>query len=168
VKAGQFVTVSDINLGRLKFTPAANASGLPSTSFTFQVQDNGGTANGGTDLDPTPNTMTINVTPVNDRPTWTLLPPSGSISVNEGQNVTFRVQANANDAGQTMTYSLRGTVPAGASINATTGAFSWTPNSTQGTADYTITFRATEAAGTFSPLLFVETSKVIRVKDVRR
>ena len=41
------------------------------TSFTFQVQDNGGTANGGVDLDPTPNTLTINVTPVNDAPAGT-------------------------------------------------------------------------------------------------
>ena len=31
-------------------------------------RDNGGTANGGVDLDPTPNTMTVNVTPVNDAP----------------------------------------------------------------------------------------------------
>ena len=43
------------------FTPAANANGAAYASFTFQVQDNGGTANGGVDLDPTPNTMTINV-----------------------------------------------------------------------------------------------------------
>ena len=32
------------------------------------MQDDGGTANGGVDLDPTPNTMTINVTAVNDAP----------------------------------------------------------------------------------------------------
>ena len=34
------------------FTPAANANGAGYASFTFQVQDNGGTANGGVDLDP--------------------------------------------------------------------------------------------------------------------
>ena len=33
------------------------------------MQDNGGTANGGIDLDPTPNTLSFNVTPVNDMPT---------------------------------------------------------------------------------------------------
>ena len=37
-------------------------------TFTFQVQDNGGTANGGVDLDQTPNTITVNVTAVNDAP----------------------------------------------------------------------------------------------------
>ena len=35
------------------FTPAANANGAAYASFTFQVQDDGGTANGGVDLDPT-------------------------------------------------------------------------------------------------------------------
>ena len=66
VTAGQFVSVADINSGKLVFTPAANANGTGCDSFTFQVQDNGGTAYGGVDLDPTPKTMTFNVTPVND------------------------------------------------------------------------------------------------------
>src|SRR5439155_9933963 len=62
VTAGQSVSVADINGGLFKFTPAANASGTNYASFTFQVQDNGGTANGGVDLDQLPNTITINVT----------------------------------------------------------------------------------------------------------
>ena len=53
------------------FTPAANANGAGYASFTFQVQDDGGTANGGVDLDPTANTMTIDVTAVNDAPAGT-------------------------------------------------------------------------------------------------
>ena len=68
VTAGQTVAVADINAGLLKFTPAANANGTGYTNFTFQVQDNGGTANGGVDLDQSPNTFTFNVTPVNDAP----------------------------------------------------------------------------------------------------
>ena len=39
--------------GNCSFTPAANANGAAYASFTFQVQDDGGTANGGVDLDPT-------------------------------------------------------------------------------------------------------------------
>ena len=52
--AGQIRRVADITAGKLKFTPAANANGAGYASFTFQVQDDGGTANGGVDLDPTP------------------------------------------------------------------------------------------------------------------
>ncbi len=69
VSIGQSVPVSAISAGNLRFTPAANASGSPYASFTFQVQDNGGTANGGVDLDPTPNALTVTVSPVNDPPT---------------------------------------------------------------------------------------------------
>src|SRR4029077_2140417 len=68
VTAGQFVSVSDINAGLLVFTPAGNANGTGYPSFTFQVQDDGGTANGGVNLDPTPRTLTVNVTSVNDAP----------------------------------------------------------------------------------------------------
>ena len=69
VSAGQSVTLADIAAGNLTFTPALNANGAGYTSFSFQVQDDGGTANGGVDLDPTPRTMTVDVTPVNDAPT---------------------------------------------------------------------------------------------------
>ena len=52
VTAGEFVSIADITAGKLVFTPAANANGAGYASFTFQVQDDGGTANGGVDLDP--------------------------------------------------------------------------------------------------------------------
>ena len=68
VTAGQLISVADITAGNLRFTAAGNASGASYTSFTFQVQDNGGTANGGVDLDATPNALTIDVTSVNDPP----------------------------------------------------------------------------------------------------
>ena len=68
--AGEVVAVGD--LGRhLIFTPAANANGTAYASFTFQVRDDGGTANGGVDLDQSANTFTINVTSVNDAPAGT-------------------------------------------------------------------------------------------------
>ncbi len=61
VSAGQFVPVTDIAAGLLEFAPVTNAVGSPYDSFTFQVEDDGGTANGGVNLDPSPRTMTINV-----------------------------------------------------------------------------------------------------------
>lgn len=64
VSAGQFISVSDIASGYLRYAQVANGHGAPYTSFTFQVKDDGGTANGGADLDASPNTMNINVTGV--------------------------------------------------------------------------------------------------------
>ena len=60
VIAGQFVSATDIGAGKLQFVPPVTANANPFTSFTFQVQDDGGTANDGIDLDPSPNTLTFN------------------------------------------------------------------------------------------------------------
>ena len=67
VTAGQFVTVTDITANKLTFEPLTDGSGSPYSSFTFQVQDDGGTDNGGVNLDQTANTLTIDVTRVNQR-----------------------------------------------------------------------------------------------------
>ncbi|MDB5674644.1 MAG: hypothetical protein JWM65_1626, partial [Sphingomonas bacterium] len=68
VTAGQFVSAADIAAGHLVFTPAADANGTGYASFTFQVQDDGGTAAGGVDTDPTPRTLTLDLTAVDDAP----------------------------------------------------------------------------------------------------
>ncbi|MGI9517877.1 MAG: tandem-95 repeat protein, partial [Pirellulaceae bacterium] len=68
ISASDSVSMTDIAAGRLKFKPLANENGAGYTSFTFQIQDDGGTSNGGNDTDSSPNTMTIDVTPVNDAP----------------------------------------------------------------------------------------------------
>ncbi|MBU6239638.1 MAG: hypothetical protein KGQ51_17590, partial [Planctomycetes bacterium] len=64
--AGQSISVASI--GSLTFTPTANVNGNARGAFTFQVQDNGGTANGGVDLDASPNTINFNIAAVNDAP----------------------------------------------------------------------------------------------------
>ena len=47
----------------------ANGNGSTYANFTFQVKDDGGTANNGVDVDPTPNTIVFTVNSVNDAPT---------------------------------------------------------------------------------------------------
>ena len=77
--------VSGISDNQLVFTPVPNANGAAYARFGFQVQDNGGVANGGRDTDPTPKTMTINVAAVNDPPSGT----SKTIQVNTGATRTI-------------------------------------------------------------------------------
>jgi large repetitive protein len=89
VNAGDSISATDIAAGHLVFTPTAHANGSPEASFTFQVQDNGGTANGGVDLDQSPNTVTINVNAVNDAPVNSV--PLAAQSVNEEATLTFSV-----------------------------------------------------------------------------
>ena len=62
-RAGDYrFTKVDIDAGKLTYTPVADANGAAYTNFTFQVRDDGGTANGGVDLDQSANTLTIDVT----------------------------------------------------------------------------------------------------------
>ena len=86
VNAGDSIPVADITGGKLKFAPAADANGAPYTTFTFQVQDNGGILNGGIDLDPTPNVMTVNVNAVNDAPVVDLNGAGGGTGVTLAYN----------------------------------------------------------------------------------
>jgi hypothetical protein len=88
------VSAANIAAGNLKFTPAGDANGAGYASFTFQVQDNGGTANGGVDLDQTPNTMTINVTAVDDAPVIA----QNTLTLTAGSSVTLSAaQLSATD-----------------------------------------------------------------------
>ena len=73
VTAGQSISIADIIAGKLAFQAALNANGAAYAQFGFQVQDNGGIADGGVDLDPSANTLTVNVSRVNDAPSAVVL-----------------------------------------------------------------------------------------------
>jgi hypothetical protein len=60
IAAGDSFTAQDLTDGKLTFVPAAGSGGTTPT-FTFQVRDNGGTANGGIDLDPNADTFTLTI-----------------------------------------------------------------------------------------------------------
>ena len=66
--AGTIVLASEVSGGKLVFKPDLDENGSPYGSFTFQVIDNGGSANGGQDTDQSANNFTFNVTPVADTP----------------------------------------------------------------------------------------------------
>jgi uncharacterized delta-60 repeat protein len=76
--------------------------------------------------------------PVNHPP---VLAAIANQTVSEGSLLTFTASATDPDAGQTLTYSLAPGAPAGATINPTTGVFSWTPPDEASTS---ITVRVTD------------------------
>ena len=86
VTAGQFISVADIAGGKLRFTPGSNGNGAAYTSFSFQVQDDGGTANGGANVDSAQRRMTVDVTPINDPP---VLVANAGAAVAVGGNTTI-------------------------------------------------------------------------------
>ncbi|MGG6242578.1 VCBS domain-containing protein [Nodosilinea sp. AN01ver1] len=124
VAAGTEITAAQIPL--LVYTPAANGSGTSYANFTFQVRDNGGTVNGGIDLDGTPNTITFNVNAINDAPIASADAPialeaGGANNTTAGTNPTGNVLSNDTDADGAIAPGVTHTVTA-VSLNGITTA----------------------------------------------
>ena len=122
-------------------TPAANQNG--SATITLTVSD--GAHSSTTTFD-----LTVNA--VNDAP---VLATIGNQTVGNGYELTFTVTATDVD-NDTLTYSLDSGAPSGASIDNSSGEFTWTPDTT-GT--YTFTVRISDNG---SPAL--SDSETINVK----
>jgi len=82
---------------------------------------------------------------VNDAP---FLNPIGDYTVFLGSSLNATASATDTDLpNDTLTYSLVGAVPSGASINPATGGITWTPTVNQAGQIYTLTVRVTDAGG---------------------
>ncbi len=152
--------------GDLTYTPAANANGT--AAITITLQDDGGTANGGVDTSA-PQTFNINVTAVNDAPSFTK-GPDQSILENAGAqtvpNWATAISAGPPDeSGQTLTFNVTGNTnaalfSAGPSVSST-GTLTYTPaTNASGTATITLTLQdnggtANGGVDTSAPQTFV-------------
>ncbi|HWW76673.1 MAG TPA: tandem-95 repeat protein, partial [Pyrinomonadaceae bacterium] len=125
--------------GQFSWTPT-EAQGGTGSPFTFTVRVSDGTSNADS-------SVTITVTEVNQAPT---LAPIPAQTVLLGGTAAFTASGSDADLpAQTLTYSLTGAYPAGATINPATGAFSWTPTAAQSGQVYTFNVRVTDnGAGT--------------------
>jgi hypothetical protein len=86
VTAGQFVSAADISSGKLVFSPKANLFGGPYFLCKFQVEDNGGTAYGGQNLDPNAKILDVQIKAANHAPVGT----SGAVSSTFGASYIFK------------------------------------------------------------------------------
>lgn len=78
--------------------------------------------------------------------------PTLAVSVNEGATSTTTYTANANDVGETVSYSLVG-APSWATIDATTGVLTLAPDYSVGSATpYNIVVKATDTGGASSTI----------------
>ena len=122
--------------GVFSWTPSEAQGGL-TPSVTVTVTDNG--SGNLTDSE----TFTITVGDTNLAP---VLAAIGSQSVNEGATLSFTASATDADVpGQTLTYSLdAASLALGMSIDANSGAFSWTPTESQGGLTPSVTITVTD------------------------
>jgi hypothetical protein len=137
-----------LSSGTITYSPDTNYNGP--ASFTYEVCDNG-TTDGAPDSKCATATVNVSVNSVNDPPTLNAI-PNQTVYVGSTLNLTA-VGSDLDLPPQTLTYTLTGSIPAGASINPSTGAFSWTPTAIQGGQIYTLTVRVTDNG---SPNLWAE------------
>ena len=130
------------------YKPNKNYSGKDSFYFVVSVGC----------LSSAPAKVNITVTAVADTP---VLAPVGNKTVVKNTTLTFTATATDPDKGQTLTFSLIG-APAGASINATTGVFTWTP-ATAGS--YTFKIRVTDNG---TPPLYDEEQITVTVTNTAK
>ena len=118
--------------GTWSYAPNVNFNGTD--TFTYTVRDlgdpNGANA---TALTSTVGTVSINVVPQNDAPT---LAPIATKSVNEGSTLSFVVAAT-DPENDTLTWTSV-TPLNGATLDAATGLFSWTPADGPGARSFTV------------------------------
>jgi VCBS repeat-containing protein len=118
--------------GSFTYAPASGYSGTD--SFTYRAFDGSAYS--------TSATVTITVTEGNQSP---VLATIGNKTVDEGTLLTFAVTATDADVpANTLTFSLGAGAPAGATINASTGAFSWTASAA---GSFNITFIVSDGKG---------------------
>ena len=80
------ITADDLDSGQLTFSPEANANGFAYSTLQFKVTDNG-KDNSGKHISVKDNTLTFNVTPVNDAPQGT----TSEITLAEDTSFTFNI-----------------------------------------------------------------------------
>jgi hypothetical protein len=89
--------------------------------------------------------VTIVVKEINVAPELAPIPPQ---SVNFGQTLTFTATATDQDLpAQTLTYTMTGGVPEGATLDSSTGVFTWTPSEEQAKTNYSFTIKVTDSGG---------------------
>lgn len=121
--------------GVFTWTPA-EADGPGVYSVGLRVTDNGTPSLSATQM------ITITVHEVNNAPT---LAPLNSRTIAEGSSLSVTNTATDPDAdGQSLSFSLDPGAPANASVDPSTGIFSWKPSEDQGPANYAIVIRVTD------------------------
>ena len=104
--------------------------------------------------------ITITVSEVSTAPVLSGVPASATIP----EMVATGFTASATDAdlpAQTLTFSLVG-APSGATIDASTGAFAWTPSEAQGPGTYPFTVRVSDGISTTDASITLEVTEVNR------
>lgn len=138
--------VFDPLTGVFSWTPS-ETQGPGTYSVSFTVVDNG--------IQPLSDTETVTIS-VNEFNLAPVLSPVGDKTVNEQTTITFQARASDPDVpAQTLTFSLGSGAPTGATIDASTGIFSWIPSESRGPGTYPVTVIVSDSILTHSETITI-------------
>ncbi|SFM85412.1 Ig-like domain-containing protein, partial [Methanolobus profundi] len=146
----------DPSTGVFSWTPGYDASGIHYVDFIVTDPVNGN------DLE----NVTITVNNVNRAPELTSI---GAQSVSEGQELSFTLVGSDDDTDDTLIYSMSN-LPSDATLNETTGEFSWIPdydttNATAGFDDVTAMFTVSDGEDTASQYVIITVTNTNRAPE---
>jgi len=134
---------------KISYTPTANYNG--SDSFTYTISDGRGGV--------VTQTVSVNVTPVNDAPTVVAILPNVTVYEKIASSLisaaTMAAAFSDIDVGDHLTYSIASingssTIPSWLKINAATGEITSTSQSISNSGSYNIAVKATDSSGAFA------------------
>jgi len=138
----------DPQSGLFQWTPAESAGGL-TFGIDVQVTDDTGLSDTGT--------FRLTINEVNQAPVLTEISDQ---TVALGATITFVASAFDRDLPEnSLTFSLIGDVPAGATIDPVSGQFTWTPSESDGRGPFNFTVQVTDDAPA-NPLTDIQTFSV--------
>ncbi len=140
VAAGTTVSTADIAAGKLVLAPAV---GYSTANFTFRVQDDGGTANGGSDLAAVANSFSLSV---NTAPTATITP----VSYNATENTALSLKGTGLSVSDPDGGQLKVTLTVGEGVLSSAAGTTGVTVAGSGTSTLTLTGTASQLSTLFN------------------
>ncbi len=156
------VTNAQVTAGAYTLSETGGPTGY--TGSAYSCVKNGGAAVSSNSLslangDNAVCTVTNDDNTTNTPPTLSGVP--GPLTIPELDEYTFNADAADTDVpANTLTFSLIGTVPAGASINMNSGVFTWTPSEAQGPGVYSFSVRVNDGSNNVDAPVTLTVSEV--------
>ena len=149
--SGSFVILVDDTKSTTRTYQHTNLSSTSNYTYKVYAINSVGTSDASNEITAKPAAKTIQISPM------------GKLTLDEGKTMSFIVKITGSTVGK-IVYSLDGNVPPGATINSSTGMFSWTPTSSQGAKSYTFDLVAKNDSMTDRESLTITVNDTIKIE----
>ena len=149
--SGSFVTLVDDTKSTTRTYQHTNLSSTSNYTYKVYAINSVGTSDASNEFTTQPSAKAIQISPM------------GKLTLDEGRTMSFIIKITGGSTEKTV-FSLEGNPPSGATINSSTGMFSWTPTSSQGAKSYTFDLVAKKDSMTDRESLTITVNDTIKIE----